>query len=325
MNFYFVLYFRSRTEEYIRLLQEADTNFIEVLASTNRWRRVYKCKKCPKEFNERSQFVSHSMKHFKTKNFVCTICKREFQHKTTMLKHMKLHKGETFKCEICYKEFPVKFNYDKHLRSYPMNLVAPCARCPLRFHSRKAMLLHVVKFHDRSFFCYACNTPFDDGQQLIEHVASFHDGDGNPKAKYQCEICGKRFAKNHVLNAHLRGQHLDMRSVVCDICGKKLSSSTSLNEHILLHKGEKPLSCEHCGRTFAKKNTLNVHLRTHTGVRPYACPHCDKRFTQSSAAAIHARKHTGHRPFACDLCADRFVTRSCLNIHRKSKHKILAF
>ena len=48
--------------------------------------------------------------------FICPVCDKVLQHRSSLLKHMRIHTGEKFTCPKCENEFSRKDNLKKHMR-----------------------------------------------------------------------------------------------------------------------------------------------------------------------------------------------------------------
>jgi uncharacterized C2H2 Zn-finger protein len=100
----------------------------------------YKCEKCNKEFNQKSNYLSHINRkkscidivnntniNNNIINYKCEKCNKEFNYKTNYLSHINRKKSciiddntnkthnVIYKCEICNKEFNKKSNYLSHI------------------------------------------------------------------------------------------------------------------------------------------------------------------------------------------------------------------
>ena len=51
----------------------------------------------------------------------------------------------------------------------------------------------------------------------------------------------------------------------CEQCGRRFARSTDLKVHLPVHSDDKPYKCGECEKMFTRFSTLKEHIRTHTG------------------------------------------------------------
>ncbi|XP_048003362.1 zinc finger and BTB domain-containing protein 24-like [Leguminivora glycinivorella] len=135
----------------------------------------------------------------------CDICKKKFQYKSLLVKHMPRHTGaKPYTCEVCNKQYSLKSVLKNHLKS-----------------------------HTDKFSCKICQKQFAYRHNLKSHMR-VHTGE----KPFSCEVCFKEFSKKLTLKTHLTSSgHL--LPICCKFCKKRFANETGLNEHIVSLHGIK--------------------------------------------------------------------------------------
>ena len=71
----------------------------------------------------------------------------------------------------------------------------------------------------------------------------------------------------------------------CEECGRRFARSTDLKVHLPVHSDDKPYKCGECEKMFTRFSTLKEHIRTHTGMSS-AFLHNQKRASCSKSVDI---------------------------------------
>lgn len=90
------------------------------------------CKLCGNQFIENKAFKAHKCP--KAKYVECNECGKEFQQKSKLRDHLKIHFPEYIFCELCGKSFTKKHKFREHLNydhgnMPPEELFKPCPVC----------------------------------------------------------------------------------------------------------------------------------------------------------------------------------------------------
>ncbi|MDP0589952.1 MAG: C2H2-type zinc finger protein [Candidatus Endonucleobacter bathymodioli] len=132
--------------------------------------------------------------------------------------------------------------------------------------------------------------------------------------KHECEVCGKKFAWNHLLTRHM---FRHKPTLICEICGSNHRDNYSLKRHMLTHSRKKKHSCDTCGKMFSRRDHLRNHISTHTEGKSYECTICSKKFKKSSYIQSHMQIHTDDYQYTCEICGAYYSHKMSLQTHKK--------
>ncbi|XP_038161232.1 zinc finger protein 729 [Cyprinodon tularosa] len=252
--------------------------------------KVFVCELCRKSFNRRFHLMKHMNTHKEQRPFACNQCARKFRNAENLGHHLLRHeekKYTTYKCQHCEKTFKTKMNLKTH------------------------QLVHTDR---RPFSCSTCGKGFKTKHNLQAHQAVHL-----AEKPHKCSECGEGFRYAISLQCH-RSVHTGEHPYTCVVCGKAFSSRRSLRTHQAVHKG-KVFTCETCGAGFTLRQNLRRHIRIHTGEKPFACKVCGRSFTQDNKLKAHMLLHGATKAFMCDLCGKTFLYNCQLKKHQKSAHE----
>ncbi|XP_076321504.1 uncharacterized protein LOC143230988 isoform X2 [Tachypleus tridentatus] len=166
--------------------------------------KIFNCIECGKDFDRKSILQKHEKVHSRMKPYNCVVCNKTFVTNCHLIIHQRIHTGEKpYSCEVCEKEFGTN--------SY-------------------------LKIHQR-----------------------IHTGE----KPYSCVVCGKKFGSNSGLKIHEK-VHTGEKPYRCMICGKEFGTSSDLKKHERVHTREKPYSCSFCDRKYTYSCSLKRHENTHS-------------------------------------------------------------
>ena len=196
----------------------------------------YKCEFCKKIFQYRCQLSKHRVTHtecphcgkihldynslvahvtymlnHRSVDKMCSVCKRTFQYRCQLEKHLTTHSEKTFNsrnnpklrsrpfsCSVCNKSFTRKHHLIEHERIHSGSRSFSCSVCNKSF-TRKSNLVQHERIHSGSkpFSCSVCNKSFTQKAHLIQHE-KIHSG----SRPFSCSVCNKSFARKSHLTRH---------------------------------------------------------------------------------------------------------------------------
>uniref|UniRef100_A0ABM5FFR5 Uncharacterized protein isoform X2 n=1 Tax=Pogona vitticeps TaxID=103695 RepID=A0ABM5FFR5_9SAUR len=218
---------------------------------------------------------------------------------------------EAYKCTLCGKYFVEHVALTLHERVHAASL---CFRQKVsgKVHDNKPQFgsHQRIERGEKKYQCQEC------GKRFARHFfLQVHQRVHTGEKPYKCEECGKYFNRKSNLLAHQK-IHTGDKPYKCQDCEKLFFCISGLVKHRMIHTGEKPYKCQECGKYFNRNSNLLAHQRVHTGEKPHKCQECGKCFAQNSTLLTHQRIHTGEKPFRCQECGKCFAQSSGLLKHQ---------
>ena len=224
-------------------------------------------------------------------SYTCTVCKRDFTHKSNLRYHATCAGGGTgsFPCELCHRVFKSTSHLTYHMRS--------------------------VHTKERPFQCRLCDKSFHQSVKLKRHQL-LHTGE----RPFHCDICKKSFKTNYHLKEH-RNIHTTELHHPCLSCEKRFADKNNLRRHIKTYHSRQKLTCNvaECKHEAFSKHEYDLHIKEHRTLEvfPFNCKICQKGFKNKTDLQRHESTHKSNKQHVCDLCNSSFSRRDHLKRHKK--------
>ncbi|XP_055629219.1 PR domain zinc finger protein 5-like [Toxorhynchites rutilus septentrionalis] len=201
------------------------------------------CLICGQEFVYKSQCRSHIIvKHDPMKPFKCDVCHYTLTTELRLIRHKAMTHGEEellepaikeekddpvdsiYTCKICSKTFTSIVRFKRHKNVHVVyNRPFKCDICLYRFPNRAQLNQHVKLHQEKSgdadggseqseWKCDYCDEKLPGKRAHTMHVRRFHPQELQNEAKekndYKCIICSEAFARESVLNTHMKMHEL---------------------------------------------------------------------------------------------------------------------
>lgn len=141
-----------------------------------------------------------------------------------------------FECDVCQKMFSRSDLLLRHKIVHAVKMEEQIMEQSQHINEENNMILNHMQLKRNDFL-----HPRLD----IVLIPKEHQGE-NEKKRFNCEICGKAFAKVSHKNRHKKSAHLIDKDYKCSMCNKTFSRKEQFNHHINSHTGLKPHTCNVC-------------------------------------------------------------------------------
>uniref|UniRef100_A0A6E8W3X2 Uncharacterized protein n=1 Tax=Anopheles coluzzii TaxID=1518534 RepID=A0A6E8W3X2_ANOCL len=134
--------------------------------------------------------------------YTCPICRKVFNSSVRFKRHRNVHvvHNRPFKCEVCLYRFATKPQLTQHAKVHDEKSVSPgssevgeypCDRCEEVFVAKRALTMHLKKAH-----------------QVYRVPGGARPDEQRERSEYVCIICKATFARETVLNTHMKMHEL---------------------------------------------------------------------------------------------------------------------
>ena len=293
-----------------------------------------KCKKCPAEFNWRSDLSRHMKGVHSGIVYTCLVCSLELSSDKSLKRHMSKSK--------CRLSLPPGFSVGD-LENYiktglpGANKEGDSDKKEETFETLEKRIIQtpekVEPPSEETDLMQKDNGISAEKDNASPITYDISDSVSSMGVKlHKCPSCEKTFNKMYNLKVHINSIHTKSKLEHCPHCDYTSPVKDSMKQHILTtHNGEK-YPCTQCDKVFRWKSDATRHMKNAHSNETYTCPDCDKVFSQERNMKEHIRnkcctksKEVKNRKVVeedliCSYCGYTTADKRTLERHIKGVH-----
>ncbi|XP_067013371.1 zinc finger protein OZF isoform X3 [Anabrus simplex] len=202
-------------------------------AATNE-KRLYCCDLCGISSFHHKDIINHLKNHAEIKEYKCKMCPKSFEQRYNLNRHLRTHNEEMrrrYPCSFCNKMFARPDGLRRHELWHSSGRHHLCTVCGKSFFELRVLKEHISKHSgEKPHICSVCGKAYTQRYSLKRHLIVHSD---NTKP-YSCNICGKSFGQKCHLKGHAVG-HTGVKPYSCSICHKMFTTRRYMARHVLSH------------------------------------------------------------------------------------------
>ncbi|KAL1492684.1 hypothetical protein ABEB36_010904 [Hypothenemus hampei] len=272
--------------------------------------------------------------------FSCGYCPRQFKHKRSRDRHIKLHTGDKkFKCIQCESAFARSDHLKIHMKTHDSKKQFKCQRCNKGYNTTTAFGFHEETHKDstskneelttsmwqnsREFdgeesadvrsICIYCFQWFSTEELMKEHVKMRHDNDLEEK-KQKGDINEVKSDEPSPKRPHCKDPINSQEAFICSCCYEPLPNFKCFLLHMETHVSS--INTKMFG-----ENEVSSRAPSMVPLNNYlCCCHCNIFFENKERLQEHLMDNHVVRLYKCSLCEKIFEEANAMMVHLNTMH-----
>lgn len=220
--------------------------------------------------------------------YTCSICNKIFDRPYRLMRHLNIHDPNRPRvtCHVCDRSFTRLDTLVNHVKSVHSNerpFSCQYTNCEKTFATQTALMCH-LKTHTngKPYQCRECDAAFSLQLEYKIHIRQAHP----ETEKLRCNDCYQVFSDATSLEEHRSAEHL----FECEVCGKKFARLAYLQLHAKIHRGDSFFNCSVCSEGFSLESAYRQHMKSHPKIdrgKKFHCQLCDVNFDVPADLIAH--------------------------------------
>ncbi|XP_050314262.1 zinc finger protein 423-like [Anthonomus grandis grandis] len=260
--------------------------------------------------------------------FSCPYCPRQFKHKRSKDRHIKLHTGDKkYKCVQCDSAFARSDHLKIHMKTHDVRKQFKCNKCNKGYNT-----LTAFSFHEKSHKHDAESLKIESGAEESEEFDLSQKLDDSQKSEEVIRIepsNGLKRSQENMTNPRfsIKKYHYENplscpETFICSCCYERLPNFKSFLIHMESHvpaiQNKSSYDCEE------EASDLLINCLSASSMVPLnntlCCCYCNKFFEDNGKLQEHLIEFHVTTLLKCSLCMKIFEDMTLLKAHMKANH-----